>query len=73
MVQWDFGRLTFVNARGDTKPLAKELLRRYKTVYGLLHADPNDLLKVPGVGKRTCQLLALVRDTTNVIEGEVVA
>jgi DNA repair protein RadC len=54
--------LTFVNARGDTKPLAKELLKRYKTVYGLLHADPNDLMKVPGVGKRTCQLLALVRE-----------
>ena len=54
--------LTFVNSRGDTKPLAKELLRRYKTVYGLLHAEPNELMKVPGVGRRTCELLALVRE-----------
>jgi|WetSurMetagenome_2_1015567.scaffolds.fasta_scaffold00792_15 DNA repair protein RadC len=55
--------LTFVDRRGDTKPLAKELLKRFKTVYGILNAAPADLLKVPGVGNRTCELFALVRET----------
>ncbi len=54
--------LTFVFPQGDTKPLAKELLGRYKTVYALLHADKNDLLQIKGVGERTCRLFSLVRE-----------
>ncbi|MGE0753798.1 MAG: DNA repair protein RadC [Alphaproteobacteria bacterium] len=37
--------------RGDVKPLAKELLARFRTFGGVLHADPQELQKVAGVGE----------------------
>jgi DNA repair protein RadC len=54
--------LTFVIPRKDTKPIAKELLRKYKTVYGLLNAAPTELAKVSGMGRRAGMLFFLVRD-----------
>ncbi len=39
-----------VLARCDTKPLAKELLTRFGTLHGVLHARPNELRSVAGFG-----------------------
>ena len=38
-------------ARGDTKPLAKELLKRFGTLAGVLDADPGALRQVKGIGE----------------------
>lgn len=35
--------------RKDTKPLAKELLRRFGSIRGALDARPDELLQVPGL------------------------
>ena len=37
------------HARGDTKPLAKELLRRFGSLAGVLDAPPNALRRVKGL------------------------
>ena len=39
------------NPRGDTKPLAKDLLRRFGTLAGVLDADPVLLRQVKGMGE----------------------
>ena len=36
-------------ARGDTKPAARELLRRFGTLAGVLDAEPGALRQVPGI------------------------
>ncbi len=36
--------------RKDTKPLAKELLFRFRTLHGVLNARPSELRSVPGFG-----------------------
>jgi DNA repair protein RadC len=42
--------LGVVITRRDTKPLAKELLKRFKTLRGVMNARPEELRKVEGFG-----------------------
>jgi DNA repair protein RadC len=56
--------LTFVIHRKDTKPLAKELLLKYKTISGLFHASQTELARIKGVGRRTAMLFLLMREVT---------
>ena len=55
--------LTFALPRKDTKPIAKELLKRFKTVGGVFNASPEKLQEVKGLGERSAQLFPLIRDT----------
>jgi DNA repair protein RadC len=48
--------------RGDTKPLAKELLARFCTVRGVLDARAEELLLVPGCGPSLAAYWALLRE-----------
>lgn len=48
-------------SRGDTKPLAKRLIARFKTFAGVLQAPDGHLLEVQGVGPRIVDELKLVR------------
>ncbi|MDR0338845.1 MAG: DNA repair protein RadC [Desulfovibrio sp.] len=48
--------------RGDTKPVAKELLRRFSTLRGVIQAREKDLLAVPGVGPGVVNFLSLLRE-----------
>ena len=48
--------------RRDTKPLAKELLRRFKNMRGVLHARPDELQQVPGFGPGLWALWQVVRE-----------
>jgi DNA repair protein RadC len=57
--------LTFAIPRKDTKPIAKELIRRHKSLSRLLHADRDQLSEVNGVGSRAALLLQLFRDVTS--------
>ncbi|WP_297670059.1 RadC family protein [uncultured Desulfovibrio sp.] len=49
--------------RKDTKPLAKELLRRFGSIRGVLDARPDELLQVPGFGPGLLAFLRVLRET----------
>ncbi|MTI45125.1 DNA repair protein RadC [Roseibium hamelinense] len=46
--------------RQDTKPIAKDLLRRFRSLSGVLGAKPERLKEVPGVGDKVTDLLKVV-------------
>ncbi|HTQ35049.1 MAG TPA: UPF0758 domain-containing protein [Stellaceae bacterium] len=50
------------NPRGDTKPLAKDLIERFGGFAEALSADADDLLQVPGLGVAGTAALKSVRE-----------
>ncbi len=56
--------LTFALPRIDTKPIAKDLLKKYGTVSAVINAPIHELCEVKGVGRRSAVLLNLVKDIT---------
>ncbi|MDA9918574.1 DNA repair protein RadC [Erythrobacter sp.] len=46
--------------QGDTKPVAKELLKQYGTLASVLNADPKALQRVKGVGETSAAALKAV-------------
>jgi DNA repair protein RadC len=54
--------LTFAIPTGDVKPLAKELLKKFSSIQGVLDANNAALLEVKGVGKHSAMLLKIVKD-----------
>lgn len=54
--------LTYAIPRRDTKPIAKRLLARYKTISALLQAESEELKQETGLGPRTAQLFLLFRE-----------
>ena len=54
--------LTFVKQRVDTKPLAKQLIKKYGTIEETLKADIKDLKETEGVGDITAVFLNFIGD-----------
>ncbi len=54
--------LSYAIARKDTKPIAKELMNRFKTISGVLDADSKELKSVSGVSEHTALFLKLLKD-----------
>ncbi len=54
--------LTLLIPRKDTKPMAKELLKRFKSLSAILAADLRELEEIEGVGPRASLLLHFIRD-----------
>ena len=54
--------LGFAQVRKDTKPLAKELLRRFSNVRGAMDARAEELLRVPGFSSGTLAVWKLLRE-----------
>lgn len=54
--------LTFSIGRKDTKPIAKRLIGRFKTVGAVCNAPADELREVAGIGDRSAALFSLVRD-----------
>ncbi|MHC1786639.1 MAG: RadC family protein [Christensenellales bacterium] len=52
--------LCYAIPRRDTKPLAYQLLARFGSLQGVLHASPQDLQAVPGIGENAATLLCLM-------------
>lgn len=48
--------------RGDTKPIAKQMLNRFKTLCNVLYADDMAIKEVAGVGDTTISVLKLIRE-----------
>ena len=63
----DYERLEMILAlaipRKDVKPLAKELLREFKTLAGVLYADPEQLKDIPGIKQNSCYVFKLFTTT----------
>ena len=58
--------------RGDTKPLAKELLHRFGGLAGVLGASRDSLVKMPGMGAASAaQLLAVRQAGLRLLRAEV--
>ena len=49
-------------ARGDTKPLAKSLMNKFKSLAGILAADPDRLMEIDGMGETSTAYLRVVRE-----------
>ena len=56
--------LTYAIPRRDTKPIARELVRRFGSLSALLNASPDELVRVEGIGKRSAGLFLLLREVT---------
>jgi len=55
--------LNYVFPNRDTKPIAKDLLAKFKTLAGVFSADPQELQEIKWVGERTAVYLRLLNDT----------
>ncbi len=49
-------------ARGDTKPLARTLLKEFSSLKNVLNADPRDLMTVKGISYTTAAKLMLFKE-----------
>ncbi len=54
--------LSYAIARKDTKPVAKELIKRFKTINGVLDADSKELTSISGISDHTTLFLKLLKD-----------
>ena len=54
--------LFMAQPRRDTKPLAKALLARFRGIAGVLSAEPDSLLAVPGMGEASVATLKAARE-----------
>jgi DNA repair protein RadC len=55
--------LTLASPRRDCKPQAREAVRRFGSLRGVLAAEPAELLQVPGLGPKNILALRLIQDT----------
>lgn len=65
--------LTFAIPRRDVKPLAKELLRRFKGLNGVLDATAEELQTIKGVGSGAAALIAIVKEASTAYLNETPA
>lgn len=54
--------LSFGHARKDTKPIAKELLKRFGNLAGVMDASPKELQEIEGVGEVMASVIKITRD-----------
>ena len=54
--------LGYVNKRCDTKPLAKDLLKHFGSLWGILNAHPTELETIHGVGESSKIFFILLRE-----------
>ena len=56
--------LFLIFKRKDTKPIAKMLLERFKTIENILNASDEELMKIQGIGQSTCNALKIINNIT---------
>ena len=54
--------LTQAQPRADTKPMAKDLLKRFGSLAAVLSADPHELTSLPGIGEAAVVALKVARE-----------
>ncbi len=55
--------LTFAIPRRDVKPIAKDLIERFKGLRGIFDADTSELVKIDGIGESAALMIKLVKDS----------
>lgn len=58
--------------RIDTKPLSKQLLKRFGSLTKLLHADPEHILEMDQIGRTTHQHFQLINELFNRLSYEAI-
>ena len=58
--------LCYAHTRGDTNPLAHDLLDQFGSLKGVLEARPEQLMTVKGIGKEAATLISMVVPLTRV-------
>jgi DNA repair protein RadC len=53
--------LTFVISRKDTKPFAKDLIQRFKSLQGVLNADLKELQNIKGIKTQSALFLKIIQ------------
>ena len=56
--------LSYAIPRKDTKPIAKELLTRFKSLNAVLDADKKELERIKGISKHSSLFLRFLRDVS---------
>ena len=56
--------LFLIFKRKDVKPLAKELLIRFKSIDKILNAPIAELIKVPGIGEKAAEAIKIINGIT---------
>ena len=59
--------LTYCIPRKDTKPIAKELLNKFKSLDNIFKADFDKLFAIDGLGKNSIAFLKLIGDLPSII------
>lgn len=54
--------LTYAIPQKDVKPIAKELFKRFHCFSEIIDAKVNDLISVPGIGKKSAVLIKVARE-----------
>lgn len=54
--------LTYAIPRRDIKPIAKELLKKFKSISAVLEADIEELIKIKGIQRNTAIMIKVVRE-----------
>jgi DNA repair protein radc len=54
--------LTYVHAQCDTKSIAKDLLKTFKTISGVINAPSKQLRAIKGIGPKAAALFPLVKE-----------
>lgn len=62
--------LTYALARKDVKPIAKDLVKRFGSVSGVLDAERKELEQVEGMGSISATLIRLVKELCGAYLGE---
>ncbi len=61
--------LTYCVPRRDTKPAAKVLLKKFKTIAEVIDADEKELQNIPGIGPSSTTFLKLLREVAAIYLG----
>lgn len=66
--------LTFAIPRRDVKPLAKELIKRFKGLKGVFEASCEEISSVPGMGENSAVFISLLKELASAyVDEEAVA
>ncbi len=57
--------LTYALPRRDVKPIAKDLIRKFGSLAGVVNADESRLTEIPGIKENTAVLLKLVKQAAS--------
>jgi DNA repair protein RadC len=62
--------LTFNTPRKDCKPIAKELLAKFKSLSGIINASNDELVQISGVGENNSIFIRVIKEFNKILSKE---